>query len=100
MKEEDYSTKFSLFMITMSVFFSLMNIDIVFGQTDELTDEGRYDSGYQHGCNDAKVDENLTEKYLEVHPPEEHTPTFMNGYYDGFKDCNGLGDVHNIGNIE
>jgi hypothetical protein len=46
------------------------------------------DSGYAHGCNDAKADDH---PYLNSpgHGPNFHTGQFMQGYNDGFNTCGG-----------
>jgi hypothetical protein len=50
-----------------------------------LSDEERYDSGYNHGCSDAKTGDH---PYLEDSGGEDsHTATFMQGYNDGYSKC-------------
>jgi hypothetical protein len=50
-----------------------------------LSDEERYDSGYNHGCSDAKTGDH---PYLEDSGGEDsHTDTFMQGYNDGYSKC-------------
>ena len=47
-----------------------------------------YDSGYSHGCSDAKIS-NLSERY--INQPGKglsfHTFSFMQGYYNGYSAC-------------
>ena len=47
-----------------------------------------YDSGYNHGCNDARISD-PSDRY--INQPEKgasfHTDMFMQGYYDGFDAC-------------
>jgi hypothetical protein len=45
-----------------------------------------YDSGYNHGCDDAKVGGH---PYLDIPGTgqEFHTPEFMQQYNDGYNDC-------------
>jgi hypothetical protein len=47
-----------------------------------------YDSGYDHGCNDAGI---LDPSNRYINQPEKgpsfHTDAFMQGYYDGFEGC-------------
>lgn len=47
-----------------------------------------YSSGYDHGCDDAKI-ANPDDKYINQpgKGPSYHTGSFMNGYYDGFDGC-------------
>jgi len=50
-----------------------------------LSDEERYDSGYDHGCFDAKTG---YRPYLDDSGGEDgHTATFMKGYNDGYSKC-------------
>jgi hypothetical protein len=50
-----------------------------------LSDEERYDSGYDHGCSDAKTGDH---PYLDSSGGESsHTDTFMEGYDDGYTKC-------------
>jgi tetratricopeptide (TPR) repeat protein len=47
-----------------------------------------YDSGYSHGCSDAKIS-NLSERYINQpgNGPSSHTFSFMQGYYNGYSAC-------------
>jgi hypothetical protein len=47
-----------------------------------------YDSGYSHGCSDAKIS-NLSERYINQpgKGPSSHTFSFMHGYYNGYNAC-------------
>jgi len=47
-----------------------------------------YDSGYQHGCNDAKIND-VSKRYINQlgTGPAYHTNEFMRGYDDGFDVC-------------
>jgi hypothetical protein len=50
-----------------------------------LSDEERYDSGYNHGCSDAKTEDHT---YLKDSGGEDsHTATFMQGYNDAYSKC-------------
>jgi hypothetical protein len=50
-----------------------------------LSNEERYDSGYNHGCSDAKTGDH---PYLKDSGGEDsHTATFMQGYNDGYSKC-------------
>ena len=61
-----------------------------------LSDEERYDSGYNHGYSDAKTGD---QPYLEDSGGEDsHTTTFMQGYNDGYSkyhDPNSKSDNNN-----
>lgn len=47
-----------------------------------------YDSGYDHGCNDAGILD-PSDRYINQPDkgPSFHTDAFMQGYYDGFDSC-------------
>ena len=47
-----------------------------------------HSSGYDHGCDDAKI-ANLDDRYINQpgKGPSYNTGSFMNGYYDGFDSC-------------
>ncbi len=47
-----------------------------------------YDSGYDHGCDDAGISD-PSDRYInqDEKGPSYHTSDFMNGYYDGYRDC-------------
>jgi hypothetical protein len=49
-----------------------------------------YESGYDHGCDDAKIS-GPYDRYINQpgKGPENHTPRFMNGYDDGYDSCKG-----------
>jgi hypothetical protein len=49
-----------------------------------------YDSGYDHGCDDAKILD-PSDRYLNQPEkgPSFNTDTFMHGYYDGYNSCTG-----------
>ena len=52
-----------------------------------------YDSGYQHGCNDAKIGD-VSKRYINQlgNGPSYHTKEFMRGIYDGFDTYYGKND--------
>ena len=47
-----------------------------------------YDSGFDHGCSDSHI-EDASDRYInqDEKGPAYHTAEFMQGYYDGFKEC-------------
>jgi hypothetical protein len=49
-----------------------------------------YQSGYNHGCSDARISD-PSDRYINEpgKGPSYHTPAFMNGYYAGFNACSG-----------
>jgi hypothetical protein len=48
-----------------------------------------YDSGYDHGCDDARISD-PDDRYINQpgKGPSFHTDRFMDGYNDGFNSCN------------
>jgi hypothetical protein len=64
------------------------------------SNESPYNSGYDHGCNDAEIS-NPSERYINQpgKGPSFHTGEFMNGYHNGFNACSdGVGDDNNAEN--
>jgi hypothetical protein len=55
------------------------------------SNEDPYDSGYDHGCDDAGLD--AGDRYIneEGKGPSHHTERFMDGYNAGFSSCGGGG---------
>jgi hypothetical protein len=49
-----------------------------------------YDSGYDHGCDDAKISD-PNDRYINQPEkgPSFHTNEFMRGYNDGYDNCSG-----------
>ena len=67
-----------------------------------LSDDERYNSGYDHGCSDANAEDH---PYLDNSGGKSsHTAIFMQGYNDGYSEChdkdsktnsdNGVSDSH------
>ncbi len=57
------------------------------------------ESGYIHGCDDAKIDERL-DRYINQPEkgPSFHTSEFMNGYNSGFNSCSSNSNNYNSPN--
>lgn len=55
---------------------------------DAPVKESAYNSGYSHGCSDAKIS-NYSKRYINQpgRGPGYHTQEFMSGYNDGFETC-------------
>lgn len=53
------------------------------------SEQSPYDSGYNHGCDDAGL--SPSDRYVneEGKGPSQHTGQFMNGYNAGFSNCGG-----------
>jgi hypothetical protein len=60
-----------------------------------------YDSGYDHGCDEAAISD-PDDRYINQpgKGPEHHTGTFMHGYNDGFDACSGNNGGGNDSNGE
>lgn len=71
-------------MLSVSSLLDLMGSSA--GTADASNDP--YDSGYDHGCADAKISE-PSDRY--INQPEKglafHSDLFMQGYYDGYDAC-------------
>jgi hypothetical protein len=54
------------------------------------SEESPYDSGYDHGCDDARISD-PDDRYINQggKGPNNHTNEFMNGYNDGYDSCGG-----------
>jgi hypothetical protein len=68
---------------SLTIFISLVgSITSVFA-----SNEDPYDSGYNHGCDDADLD--AEDRYINEpgKGPSHHTERFMDGYNDGFDAC-------------
>jgi hypothetical protein len=71
---------------TLSIFFVASLIVSSASSTFASTDP--YDSGYNHGCNDAEIPD-PSDRYINQPEkgPSFHTDAFMQGYYDGYDAC-------------
>ena len=72
-------------MIVLIAIATLALVSNVFATKDP------YDSGYDHGCDDAS--KSPSNRYIneDGKGPSDHTQQFMNGYYDGFNACDNEG---------
>ncbi|MPZ05705.1 MAG: hypothetical protein GEU26_04695 [Nitrososphaeraceae archaeon] len=78
-----YSVRFFI-ILSVSLLLGLMGISAP--STDASS--GPFDSGYDHGCNDAAILD-PSERYINQPEkgPSFHTDEFMQGYYDGYDAC-------------
>lgn len=76
-------------LLTISVGWSISSIHAI----------SAYDSGFDHGCNDAKIS-NSDNRYINQPEkgPSFHSKEFMNGYDDGFDACLSNGRENNNNN--
>ena len=84
-----------VFAISFSTFLMLSLVPQI--QIADAGGKSPYESGYDHGCDDA--DEDFNDRYINQpeRGPSFHTEAFMRGYNAGFNDCSG-GDDGNDGN--
>lgn len=70
------------------IFSFLLIIMMVTSALNTNASSDPYDSGYDHGCDDADISD-PDQKYISQpeRGPSFHTGTFMQGYYDGYNAC-------------
>ena len=63
------------------------------------TNNSPYDSGYDHGCDDADISD-PDDRYINQPEkgPNFHTNEFMRGYHAGYNSCSGGGSESNNDN--
>jgi hypothetical protein len=68
-----------------------MSITII-ASNNKALGSSPYDSGYDHGCDDAKISD-PSDRYINQPEkgPSFHTDEFMNGYNDGYNACSSDG---------
>jgi hypothetical protein len=73
------------FLVLYTFLFSSL-IGGVYTSTNASSDA--YNSGYNHGCDDAEIFD-VSKRYINQPEkgPSFHTETFMQGYYDGYDAC-------------
>jgi len=55
-----------------------------------------YDSGYDHGCDDARISDSSARYISQPEKgPSFHTSEFMNGYDSGFSSCSSYDNSNN-----
>lgn len=81
-----YSTAFLGFLLMVS----MLSLQLQHGNA---TSESPYDSGYDHGCDDADIP-SPSGRYINQPEkgPSFHTDEFMDGYEEGFNNCNDEGN--------
>lgn len=72
-----------------------------FNQLGHASSNDPYDSGYTHGCDDARVAD-PSDRYINQPEkgPSFHTKAFMDGYYVGYNACSGSDGDGNDGNSD
>jgi hypothetical protein len=77
--------KITIIMIMIAIAGSIsISATSVYG-----SEQSPYDSGYDHGCDDAGL--SPSDRYIneEGKGPSHHTNAFMNGYNSGYDSCSG-----------
>jgi hypothetical protein len=83
MSSRYYSVAFLSFLLMVSIL--LLQV-----QPLEATNKSPYESGHDHGCNDAGISD-PDDRYINQPEkgPSFHTNEFMRGYNDGYDACSG-----------
>jgi hypothetical protein len=81
----EYSLVMSLFALMLIIPFFTVQLAYAGGKSP-------YESGYDHGCDDAGISD-PSDRYINQPEkgPSFHTEAFMRGYNAGFNDCSGGG---------
>jgi hypothetical protein len=81
------------FHIKSGLIFLLLMISLVAYGLPVNSSSGAYDSGYEHGCDDALLDP--SDRYINEagKGPEFHTRAFMDGYSAGINACSDGGGL-------
>ena len=77
----------SIFFILLLAIL-LVPISLTQPQFVNASSKSPYDSGYDHGCDDADISD-PDDRYINQpdRGPSRHTNEFMGGYNDGFQAC-------------
>ena len=77
----------STLIVVLIIAILTISIITFFLPTTKAYAQSPYSSGYDHGCDDAKIVN--PDRYINQpgKGPSYHTGSFMNGYYDGFDSC-------------
>ncbi len=81
--------RFLTFTLSMLVFLLLsVSFSVLQLQTVQASGNSPYDSGFDHGCDDADISD-PDDRYINQpgKGPSFHTDEFMSGYDDGYDDC-------------
>jgi hypothetical protein len=81
-------------VLAMSFLTIMLMLSIYAGQVQlaYASGESPFESGYNHGCDDARIT-NPSDRYINQpgKGPNYHTPEFMRGYNAGYYGCPGSG---------
>jgi len=77
------------------IFLTFVLILLVSHQGAFASSKSPYESGYDHGCDDAGIS-NPSDRYINQPEkgPSFHTSEFMNGYDAGFNSCGSSGNYY------
>lgn len=78
------------FKHTMYYLILALSSTAILGSSAYASEESPYDSGYDHGCDDARISD-PDDRYInqDGKGPDNHTNEFMDGYNDGYDSCGG-----------
>ena len=81
-------SKFQYFSYLLALFVFLLSCFIVTSTSSAYASSDPYDSGYNHGCKDARISD-PSHRYINQpeRGPSFHTDAFMQGYHDGYDAC-------------
>jgi hypothetical protein len=84
-------TKGIFFILSFAIL--LMLSSLIQAQFVIATSKSPYESGYDHGCDDADISD-PDDRYINQPEkgPDFHTNEFMGGYNDGYDACSGIED--------
>jgi hypothetical protein len=76
--------------VTVGYIFSIYVVDVHAMFVVFASESSPYDSGYDHGCGDARISD-PDDRYInkDGKGPSNHTDEFMNGYNSGYNNCSG-----------
>lgn len=82
--------------VTLSIFTILL---ISIPGSALASSKSPYDSGYDHGCDDAGISDS-SDRYINQPEkgPSFHTSEFMNGYNSGYNSCSSSNNNYNSEN--
>jgi hypothetical protein len=87
-----YKARIPILVTAIAVYFLM----VLSGPAGYAT-TGAYESGYNHGCDDAGIAD-PSDRYINQPQkgPDFHTNEFMAGYNEGLVECSGNGNLDGI----
>ena len=78
-------------IITSVGMIAFIAIAILATEQQVQAEKSPFDSGYDHGCSDARKDPDNRYINEDGKGPDNHTNEFMDGYNSGYNSCSGSG---------